>query len=71
MCELKLLTMLPFPSLKFLSYDPTKELENNICGDGLQNRAGSPIGVVLSAEIALGSAVFEGITVGISNSALV
>lgn len=57
-CELKLLTPLPLPSLKFLSYDPTRELENNICEEGLPNRAGLPTGVALSAEIAPGSAVF-------------
>lgn len=26
-CKLKLLTLLPLPSLKFLSYDPTRELK--------------------------------------------
>ena len=58
-CELKTLTMLSLPSLKFLSYDTTRELENKICEDGLQNRAGSPTGVALSAGITVGSAVFE------------
>ena len=58
-CELKTLTLLSLPSLKFLSYDTTRELENKICEDGLQNRAGSPTGVALSAGITVGSAVFE------------
>ena len=66
-CQLKPLTLLPLPSLKFLSYD--RELENNICEDGLHNRAGSPTGVALSAGITLGSAVFEGTEVGISTLA--
>lgn len=34
-CELKTLTLLSLPSLKFLSYDTTRELENKICEDGL------------------------------------
>ena len=58
-CELKTLTLLSLPSLKFLSYDTTRELENKICEDGLQNRAGSSTGVALSAGITVGAAVFE------------
>lgn len=41
-CELKPLTLLPLPSLKFLSYDQTRELKNNICEDGWPSRAGPP-----------------------------
>jgi hypothetical protein len=44
--ELKLLTPFPLFSLKFLSCDPTRELEN-YCEDSLQNRAGFLAGEAL------------------------